>query len=143
MIHIPVSNIGQVTHSNYQSINFLVLNLKGFVNLLFFFQEIIESKALPSDENEIILERDGSWNPVPKEDDKPKTGASSSGARANSAENGDDGDVAVIDLSDDEDIPLPPGQPRHSLPPLPPPIPTGAPPPPPPPPAEIECIDLD
>lgn len=123
-----------------------VCNSKALYDTLLidgYFQEIIESKTLPCDENEIILERDGTWNPVPKEDDKPKAGTSSGGARSNSAENGDDGDVAVIDLSDDEDIPLPPGQPRHSLPPLPPPIPTGAPPPPPPPPAEIECIDLD
>ena len=33
-----------------------------------YFQEVLESKDLPEEENEIILEQDGSWKPVPKED---------------------------------------------------------------------------
>ena len=32
-----------------------------------YFQEVLESKDLPEEENEIILEQDGSWKPVIKE----------------------------------------------------------------------------
>ena len=36
-------------------------------NILFHFeQEIIESKELPKEENEVILERDGTWKPGTK-----------------------------------------------------------------------------
>ena len=99
-----------------------------------YFQEVLESKELPQDENDVILERDGTWKPVPKEEEKPQQ----DGKDGNSGQiQGGADDNDCIDLSDDDDIPLPPG------PPLPPPLPVSAPPPPPPMPAEIECIDLD
>ena len=48
-------------------------------------------------------------------------------------------EIDCIDLSDDEEIPLPPSDRLPPLPPSAPPLP----PPPPPPVGEIECIDLD
>jgi len=96
-----------------------------------YFQEVLESRDLPHDENDVILERDGTWKPVPKEEEKEGE------AKNGPARTGADDNVDCIDLSDDDDIPLPPG------PPLPPPLPVSAPPPLPPVPREIECIDLD
>ena len=110
-----------------------------------YFQEVLESKELPEEENDIILESDGTWKPVPKEEDKDKAAAAEAAAKAKT----DEKDIDCIDLSDDEDgPPLPPSQPRapSDNPPLPPPPPmiaNVAPPLPPMPPAEIECIDLD
>jgi len=94
---------------------------------------------MPSDENDVSLENDGSWKPVPKVDDKPaKTGNSSSALPA--SKKAEENDVDLIDLSDDDDeAPVPASDNRP--PPPPPPMPVAAPPPPPP--AEIECIDLD
>merc|ERR1712226_752725 len=37
-----------------------------------YFQEIIKAKELPEDENEIILNQDGSWNPLPKDEEEEK-----------------------------------------------------------------------
>ena len=103
-----------------------------------YFQDILDSRQLPADENDVILERDGTWKPVPKEEEKPQDGDKKNGGGKAAA--GNDDNVDFIDLSDDEnEIPLP------SRPPLPsgPPLPMSLPPLPPPPPQEIECIDLD
>merc|ERR1712004_117231 len=34
-----------------------------------YFQEVIKADELPEEENEIILNQDGSWNPVPKDEE--------------------------------------------------------------------------
>jgi hypothetical protein len=102
-----------------------------------YFLEVLESKELPQDENDVILERDGTWIPVPKEEEKSQQDGRGDSKNGSSGQGGAEDNVDLIDLSDDDDIPLPPG------PPLPPPLPVLAPPPPPPMPAEIECIDLD
>jgi hypothetical protein len=101
-----------------------------------YFQDILDSRQLPADDNDVILERDGTWKPVPKEEEKSQEGEKKNGGKTA----GNDDNVDFIDLSDDEnDIPLPPR----------PPLPSGTPlcmslpPLPPPPPQEIECIDLD
>ena len=125
-----------------------------------YYQDILDSKKT-IDEETVILEKDGTWKPVPKEDkdsekDKPngKPGSSTQNSPDKCGEaaknslpttngtSGESKDVEIdcIELSDDDEIPLPP-QSR-----LPPPLPTSAPPlppPPPPPMGEIECIDLD
>ena len=123
-----------------------------------YFQEVLESKDLPKDENDIILERDGSWKPVPKDEERTKPPSSlppsSSNADSSSNENNGkkaDDEVECIDLSDDDDAPPPlpsgpgPNAAQLPLPPLPafPPNMMGQPPPPMMPPQEIECIDLD
>lgn len=104
-----------------------------------YFMEVLESKDLPEDENEIILEQDGSWKPVPKDEKKEEE---------EKRKKAEEQEVACIDLSDDDE-PLPPrpsgdqqATNNSSQPPLPP-IVDQAPPPPPMPPAEIEIIDLD
>ena len=102
-----------------------------------YFLEVLESKELPQDENDVILERDGTWKPVPKEEEKSQQDGGDSKKGGSSGQGGAEDNADCIDLSDDDDIPLPPG------PPLPPPLPVSAPPPPPPMPEEIECIDLD
>jgi hypothetical protein len=81
----------------------------------------------------VILERDGSWHPVPKEED-----CEASTSKKNGASKAGKEDEECIDLSDDDEIPLPSSRPP--LPAAPPPL---LQPPPPPPPREIECIDLD
>ena len=35
-----------------------------------YFLDVIKSKELPEEESEIILNQDGSWHPVPKEDNE-------------------------------------------------------------------------
>jgi len=35
-----------------------------------YFQEVIKAEELPEEENEIILNQDGSWNPVPKDEEE-------------------------------------------------------------------------
>ena len=130
-----------------------------------YYQDILDSKKTIDEEN-VILEKDGTWKPVPKEDkdvDKDKINGksgnqsqnnispNSSNAESNikdtlSVTNGTANGTAkgieidCIDLSDDDEIPLPP--PSGNPPPLPPSAPP-LPPPPPPPLGEIECIDLD
>ena len=125
-----------------------------------YYQDILDSKKTIDEEN-VILEKDGTWKPVPKEEkdnEKDKTNGKSGNTSQNSpvkggeaakdldpTTNGTDGvskdvEIDCIELSDDDEIPLPPST-R-----LPPPLPTSAPPLPPPPPppiGEIECIDLD
>jgi len=105
-----------------------------------YFQEVLESKSLPEDENDVILEADGSWRPVPKDEEAEK-------AAAAAAKKAEEKEIDCIDLSDGDDDftssgpaqpPNPPPLPMNSeLPPLPPAAPAPAPP------AEIECIDLD
>ena len=68
-------------------------------------------RELPSEENDVILERDGSWHPVPKDEDKnlAESAAKKNGAaKANKEDN-----VDCIDLSDDDEIPLPPPLPGN------------------------------
>ena len=126
-----------------------------------YYQDILDSKKTIDEEN-VILEKDGTWKPVPKEDkdsEKDQTNGKSENTSQNNSlgkggetpkdsvptTNGTSGapkdvEIDCIELSDDDEIPLPPST-R-----LPPPLPTSAPPlPPPPPPSmgEIECIDLD
>ncbi len=117
-----------------------------------YFQEVLQSKDLSRDENDIILEKDGTWKPVPKDEEKTKPpsslppaggggGSKASGDAsstsntngANAAAAGAD-DVECIDLSDDDEAP------GGAAPPPPPPLPFadaatgggGAAPPPPP-----------
>ena len=123
-----------------------------------YYQEILDSKKTVDEEN-VILEKDGTWKPVPKEEtdgeakdkssptkrgesESNSTSPSKDGKNKESSTNGKKGaeEVDCIDLSDDDEIPLPPSRPPPPLP------PTAAPLPPPPPPipaGEIECIDLD
>ena len=129
-----------------------------------YFQEVLQSSTLSKDENDIILESDGSWKPVPKDDEKtkppsslPPTADNTPSAPDGTANKKKDDEVECIDLSDDEVLPpLPPGPPPPPpaltnngglLPPGLPPLPSYAqvvaPPPPPMQPQEIECIDLD
>jgi len=127
-----------------------VCDSKAFYNDLLidgYFQEVLESKELPEDENDIILEADGSWKPVPKEEDKDQAKAAE--AEQKKAE---EKEVDCIDLSDDDEL-VPTSRPVDNgametgggQPPLPPAMQNVAPPPPlpPMPPAEIECIELD
>ena len=108
-----------------------------------YFQEVLESKDLPEDENDIILEQDGSWKPVPKEEREKEAEEK---RKREEKEGSKEKVVECFDLSDDDEplAPRPPGDAPPPQPPLPPTI-TEAPPPPMPPmpPAEIECIDLD
>jgi len=135
-----------------------------------YFMDVLESPLLPKEENEIILENDGSWKPVPKDEDKTKppsslpppsssegNGTSSAATVQNGTTEKKADDVECIDLSDDDEAAAPPPSSDPPLPPGPPPPPSapyqgmaaagvpppGLPPPPPLPPAEIECIDLD
>merc|ERR1712218_703639 len=39
-----------------------------------YFQEVIKADELPEEENEIILNQDGSWNPVPKDEEPEDLG---------------------------------------------------------------------
>jgi len=64
-----------------------------------YFAEIIKSDDLPEEENEIILNQDGSWNPVPKDEEEEKKRKEREEAeRAAKAGNG-----VCLDLSDEED----------------------------------------
>ncbi len=124
-----------------------VCNSKAFYTDLLidgYFEEVMDSKDLPADENEVILEADGSWKPVPKDEKEDEKKAKEKADKKDEAED-------CIELSDDDE-PLPPtGGNSNSAaaappPPLPPPPqnPIMANPPiPPMPPGEIECIDLD
>eukprot|EP00092_Neocalanus_flemingeri_P052649 GFUD01061618.1.p1 GENE.GFUD01061618.1~~GFUD01061618.1.p1 ORF type:complete len:485 (-),score=149.81 GFUD01061618.1:30-1484(-) len=57
-----------------------------------YFQEVIKAKELPEEENEIILNQDGSWHPVPKDDSE----------EVKKKEEKKDENSAMVDLSDDE-----------------------------------------
>lgn len=121
-----------------------VCDSKAFYNDLQidgYFQEVLESKNLPEEENDIILDNDGSWKTPPKDEEAEK-------AAAAAAKKAEEKDIDCIDLSDDDE---PSGAPRPPVPPAsavdmqppPPPPPMMNEPLPPMPPAEIECIDLD
>merc|ERR1739842_141749 len=88
-----------------------------------YFQEVLESKDLPEEENEIILEQDGSWKPVPKEDREKEA--------EEKRKKAEEKDVECVDLSDDDEPlpPRPPGSAPVAQPPLPPMINQAAPPP--------------
>jgi len=99
-----------------------------------YFLEVIKSKELPEDENDIILKQDGGWEPCVQEDDAEKKKA-----EEKKAENEE-----CIDLSDEEGgEPIAPTTPADLAAPVPPPEEDAAPLLPPLPPAEIECIDLE
>jgi len=120
-----------------------------------YYYEILDSK-LTRDEENVILEKDGSWRPVPKEDEEDSNNKKSGSKSTNSSpvknaakEANKDAEApeVCVDLSDDEDSgsnPTPPAQAPATQPPPP---STSAPPPPQPtPPAapeEITCIDID
>ena len=118
-----------------------VCDSKAFYNDLQidgYFQEVLESKNLPEEENDIILEADGSWKPPPKDEEAEKAAAAAAKKAAES-------EIDCIDLSDDDEpsgAARPPAPPAAVQPPPPPPM-MNEPPLPPMPPAEIECIDLD
>jgi len=125
-----------------------------------YYQDILDSKKT-IDEETVLLEKDGTWKPVPKEDNKESDKDKTNGKAGNSSQNQSPvkgetpktvipstngtanaptpAEIDCIDLSDDEEIPLPPSDRLPPLPPSAPPLP----PPPPPPVGEIECIDLD
>merc|ERR1712029_226890 len=115
-----------------------------FLQIDGYFQEVLESKNLPEEENYIILETDGSWKTPPKDEEAEK-------AAAAAAKKAEEKDIDCIDLSDDDEpsgaTPRPPAPPAPAVdvqpPPPPPPMMNEPLPPMPPPPAEIECIDLD
>ena len=102
-------------------------------------QEVIKAEELPDEENEIILNQDGSWNPVPKDEEAERL------RKEKEAE--EKKNEVLVDLSDDED-----GEGKAAAKPAkeepedlgipnvavgtPPPTATGNP-------ADIECIDLE
>jgi len=102
-----------------------------------YFLEVIKSKELPEDENDIILKQDGGWEPCVQDEDAEKKKA-----EEKKAENEE-----CIDLSDEEGAsPTPPSTDPAAAAPPPPPPPAAeeeAAPLAPLPPAEIECIDLE
>jgi len=99
-----------------------------------YFLDVLSSDRLPRDENEILLQKNGSWDPVPIEELKTKppsslpdtsstskVAASVNGNETNASGGNANVEVDYIDLSSDEEEttqpPLPP--PPPSQPPLP------------------------
>ena len=65
-----------------------------------YFEEVIKSPLLPDEENEIILNQDGSWNPVPVDEEAERKKREEK--EREREQNG--GSTAVcLDLSDDDD----------------------------------------
>jgi len=62
-----------------------------------YFLDVIKAPELPVEENEIILNQDGSWHPVPKEDEEAKKKKKKEEEKK---ENKDE--VDLVDLSDDD-----------------------------------------
>ena len=60
-----------------------------------YFEEVIKSPLLPDEENEIILNQDGSWNPVPIDEEAERKKKEKEEERKEAA--------VVLDLSDDDD----------------------------------------
>lgn len=60
-----------------------------------YFGEIIKSDELPEEENEIILNQDGSWNPVPKDEEAERL--------RKEREEAEKKNEVLVDLSDEED----------------------------------------
>jgi len=104
-----------------------------------YFQEVIKAEELPDEENEIILNQDGSWNPVPKDEEAERL------RKEKEAE--EKKNEVLVDLSDDEggeeggaskpkkEEPEDLGIPNVAVG-TPPPTASGNP-------ADIECIDLE
>ena len=61
-----------------------------------YFLEVIKSPLLPDEENEIILNQDGSWNPVPIDEEAERK-------RKEKEEEEKKNAAVVLDLSDDDD----------------------------------------
>jgi len=95
-----------------------------------YFQEVIKSPELPEDENEIILSNDGTWKPIPRDEEKEKE----------EKKKREENEAECFDLSDDEgdSAPAPPLPPTGDSEDQPPPPPL-----PPPAPVVVECIDLE
>merc|ERR1711976_981165 len=98
-----------------------VCDSKAFYNDLQidgYFQEVLESKNLPEEENDIILEADGSWKPPPEDEEAEKAAAAAAKKAAES-------EIDCIDLSDDDEpsgAARPPAPPAAVQPPPPPPM---------------------
>merc|ERR1712200_3799 len=60
-----------------------------------YFLDVIKDPLLPSEENEIILNQDGSWHPVPKEEEEAKK-------KKEEKEKEEKDEVDLVDLSDDD-----------------------------------------
>ncbi|CAB4069518.1 unnamed protein product [Lepeophtheirus salmonis] len=131
-------------------------HLQCFDASLFLQMNERKTHDLPKDENDIILNGDGSWMPVPKEEESAKTSTSKEKKNTSNSDETVNGgpsngnSTSTPSTNDDESAaaqpPLPPpssnGQYFGAAPVLPP-LPTSDPAPPPPPPPEIECIDLE
>ena len=63
-----------------------------------YFEEVIKSPLLPDEENEIILNQDGSWNPVPIDEEAERKRKEKEEEERKAA-----GNAVVLDLSDDDD----------------------------------------
>lgn len=61
-----------------------------------YFEEVIKSPLLPDEENEIILNQDGSWNPVPVDEEAERKKKEKEEEERKEA-------AVVLDLSDDDD----------------------------------------
>jgi len=61
-----------------------------------YFEEVIKSPLLPDEENEIILNQDGSWNPVPIDEEAERKKKEKEEEERKEA-------AVVLDLSDDDD----------------------------------------
>jgi len=122
-----------------------------------YYYEILDSK-LTRDEENVILEKDGSWRVPPKEDDEENNNRKSGSKSANSSpvkdsakegtssanKDAEKADEVCIALSDDEDSGPNPSPPARAPSTQPPPPSTSAPPPAAPAvPSEVECIDID
>merc|ERR1712227_1161385 len=60
-----------------------------------YFEEVIKSPLLPDEENEIILNQGGSWNPVPIDEEAER--------KRKEKEEEEKKDAVCLDLSDDDD----------------------------------------
>ena len=103
-----------------------------------YFQEVIKAEELPEEENEIILNQDGSWNPLPRDEEAERKRKEKEAAEKNNE--------VLVEFSDDEDRDAPKpkkefaepedlGMPNVAVA-TPPPTAAANP-------ADIECIDID
>lgn len=60
-----------------------------------YFQEVIKAEQLPEEENEIILNQDGSWNPLPRDEEAERKRKEKEAAEKNNE--------VLVDFSDDEE----------------------------------------
>ena len=70
-----------------------------------YFEEVIKSPLLPDEENEIILNQDGSWNPVPIDEEAERKKKEKEEEERKEA-------AVVLDLSDDDDYAPTPSVPK-------------------------------